>query len=85
MVKVAQHLCLDKVVEASIIFCLNGDQNKNREKPGVNEFQRAVTLKWLHSCSNTKLQAHTAECARETAKHKTKQKKELTHHQVGFP
>lgn len=75
MVKVVQHLCLDKVVEPSIICCLNGDQDRNREKPGGNEFQRAVTLQWLRCRSSPVLQAHAAQCAWEAAKHKPEQNK----------
>jgi len=41
----------------------------------VDGFLRTVTLKWLHSCSSSVLQAGAAERAWETAQHKTKQKK----------
>lgn len=54
---------------------LKWGSGQEKGEQGVNEFQKAVTLKWLHSCSSSMLQAHTAECAWETAKHKTKQKK----------
>lgn len=73
--EVVLHLCLHKTVERSSTCSLNGDQDRNREKAGVNEFQTAVRLKQLHPCSSSVLQAHTAQCAGETAEYKTKQKK----------
>lgn len=56
------HLCLHKVVERFSTCCLNGDQDRNREKAGVTGFQTAVRLKWLHPCSSSVLQAHRSMC-----------------------
>lgn len=46
-----------------------------RDKPGVNEFRGAVRLRQLTAAAAQGLQTHTAKCAGETARHKTKYKK----------